>query len=213
MHGVQKFILEIVEIIKDFGEKKTFLALKKVSPGLFRFANVGKPSALTERKGFADTAPWIGPLYSSLSRAPEAVASATPARAGTGDTRLAGLLPDWIPGVGGDDNKDSDVEQEVFISGQYEPIKVDNQDLEDLIAQTNELLANLNDDLVASLAQIDLSIDDLISANTGATLADVTGRQAQQIGHPARVEKEPEKEEPESKEPEDKKSEKPRPSR
>ena len=200
MRTLQKFILEIVEIIKDFGKDKTFLALRNLSPGLFRFANINKPSTLSEAKTFADEAPWLGPLYASLARAPEIVSSPRYAAASShtkgGDTRFAGMLPDWLPFVGGDDASASDAEQDVFITGQREPIQVDNQELEDLLYQTNELLSNLTDKIESSLAQIDLSVDDLISATTGATLADVTGGQAQMVGHrtPDTETKEPEEE-------------------
>jgi len=96
-----------------------------------------------------------------------------------------------------------DIDQDVNIADQEIDLRVVNPALEDLVAQTNKILTTLTDALTGGIDNLDLSIDNLIAAETGESLASIQGRQATGATASAQPEEgedfidiEPEEEEP-----------------
>ena len=83
------------------------------------------------------------------------------------------------------------IDQDVNIAAQEIDVKVTNPTLEDLVATTNKLLLSLTDTLTGGIGGLDLSIDNLIAAETGESLAAVQGRQATGAGEDTPPEIEP----------------------
>ena len=57
-------------------------------------------------------------------------------------------------------------------------MKTDNKDLESLLLQTNSLLTKMIAQFEKGVEDLDVSLDDLVAAETGESRADVQGRQA-----------------------------------
>ena len=57
-------------------------------------------------------------------------------------------------------------------------MKTDNKDLESLLLQTNSLLTKMISQFEKGVEDLDVSLDDLVAAETGESRADVQGRQA-----------------------------------
>ena len=53
-----------------------------------------------------------------------------------------------------------------------------NKELERLVAQTNQLLTQMISQVSAGVEELDVSLDDLVAAETGETRATVQGRQS-----------------------------------
>ena len=70
------------------------------------------------------------------------------------------------------------VDQDVNIAAADVTLQVTNPTLEDLMAKTNELLALMARQTADDLEALDLSMDHMVSAATGKSVADVQGQQA-----------------------------------
>ena len=77
-----------------------------------------------------------------------------------------------------------EIDQDVNIAAQDIDVRVTNPTLENLVAETNKLLLSLTDALTGGIGGLDLSIDNLIAAETGESLSAIQGKQATGAGEP-----------------------------
>lgn len=70
------------------------------------------------------------------------------------------------------------LDQDVNIADQSIVLRVQNSRLEDMMNKTNRLLAKLVAQMSSGIEQLDVSLDDLIAAETGEDPVSVRGRQA-----------------------------------
>ena len=160
----EKFINDLQVIVDLYGEDAVEFALKDAYEQI-------QPSAMMEAKsGFLNESflEWGRRVFGGLAKG----AGAT----GRGGGRMLGRA------IG------RELDQDVWISGQDDPLEVKSDAMADLLKQTNELVQKTNELLGQlgsaielsneSLGEVEFSVDDAVSAITGKSVADVRSRQS-----------------------------------
>ena len=162
---IEKFREDLRIIIDLYGDPAVEHALKDA------YGEIAQPLAVVEAKsGFLNenALAWGNKILNWFSGA-----GRTAGRSAAGGVRgLAGKALD----------------QDIWISGQDDPLEVKSDAMADLLKQTNELVQKTNELLgelgIAidlsnkSLGEVEFSVDDAVSAITGKSVADVQSRQA-----------------------------------